>query len=222
MGIWEPDFQIDRAGQLVCYFSDERQVTYSQFLGHVVSPDGGRTWGKEVMDVAIPDGISRPGMATVVRLPSGRYVMSFEVCGRANCEVHVKLSPDGVTWGSPADLGARVQTASGEYAGHTPYLTWTPVGGPHGALVLVAQDLFGPDDLVASNSRQVLLANYQQGTGPWTTVPAPVQVPAGGPLCSNYSSALLPSVSGGSLTMVAAVGLDGGGCAIRSATRSLA
>jgi hypothetical protein len=145
------------------------------------------------MDVAVPDGSSRPGMAIVVRLPSGRYVMSFEVCGRTNCEVHVKTSPDGDTWGAPADLGPRVQTANGHYAGHTPYLTWVPAGGPQGTLVLAAQDLFGSDDLVAPESRQVLLINRRGALGPWSSVPAPLQVPQGGPLCANYSSALLPS-----------------------------
>lgn len=221
-GLWEPDFQIDRAGYLVCYFSDERQVAYSQFLGHVVSRDGGRTWGPERMDVAVPDGNSRPGMATVVRLPSGRYVMSFEVCGRTNCEVHVKTSPDGDAWGAPADLGPRVRTTNGQYAGHTPYLTWLPAGGPDGTLVLTAQDLFGSDDLVAPDSRQVLLINRRGGAGPWSPVPAPFPVPQGGPLCANYSTALLPAPSGAGLLMLAAVGLDGGGCAIHYGAGSIA
>jgi hypothetical protein len=221
-GLWEPDFQIDRAGRLVCYFSDERQVEYSQFLGHVVSSDGGRTWGLERMDVAVPDGISRPGMATVVRLPGGPYVMSFEVCGRTNCEVHVKTSPDGDIWGATSDLGPRVQTANGRYAGHTPYLSWVPAGGPRGTLVLAAQDLFGSDDLIAPESRQVLLVNRQAGAGPWSLVPAPLQVPRGGPLCANYSSALLPFPEGTRLLMVAAVGLAGGGCAIHDANAPLA
>ncbi len=217
-GVWEPEFAIDRAGHLVCYFSDERQATYSQFLGQVASIDGGRTWGPEHADVAVPDGFSRPGMATVVRLPSGSYVMSFEVCGRSNCEVHVKTSFNGDSWGSPADLGPRVQTTRGLYAGHTPYLTWTPTGGPRGTLVLAAQDLFTPDDLEAPQSRDLLLINRRAGIGPWTPIAAPVRVSHGGPQCANYSSALLPSHSGSDLLMVAAVGLDAGGCAIEART----
>ena len=216
-GLWEPDFAIDRAGHLVCYFSDERRAEYSQFLGHVVSTDGGQSWGAEHTDVAIPDGASRPGMVTVLRLPGGRYVMSFEICGRANCEVHLKTSPDGDRWGRPDDVGSRVQTADGRYAGHTPYVAWTPAGGPRGELLLTSQDLFSPDDLVAPDSRRMLMLNRRGGLGPWTLIPAPVRIPQGGPDCSNYSSALLPSTTGNTLTMVAGVALSGGGCAIRYA-----
>lgn len=214
-GMWEPDFQIDRAGRLVCYFSDERRVAYSQFLGHVVSADGGKTWGAERVDVAVPDGSSRPGMATVIRLPSSRYVMSFEVCGRTNCEVHLKTSADGDAWGNAADLGPRVGTGAGVYAGHTPYIAWAPEGGAHGEILLTSHDLYGRDDTVAPQSRRVLLVNRQDGTGPWSTIAAPVQVSQGGPDCANYSSALLPSPTGSGLFMLAAAGLDGGGCEIR-------
>ena len=214
-GVWEPDFQVDRAGRLVCYFSDERRVVYSQFLGHVVSVDGGKTWGPEHVDVAVPDGSSRPGMATVIRLPGGRYVMSFEVCGRTNCEVHIKTSADAESWGAQTDLGPRVQTSSGVYAGHTPYIAWTRAGGAQGEILLTSHDLYGRDDTVAPQSRHDLLVNKQEGTGPWSLVAAPVQVSEGGPDCANYSSALLPSSTGSGLVMLAAAGLDGGGCEIR-------
>jgi len=214
-GVWEPDFQINRAGRLVCYFSDERRIAYSQFLGHVVSADGGKTWGPEHVDVAVPDGSSRPGMATVIRLPSGRYVMSFEVCGRTNCDVHIKTSADGDTWGHAADLGPRVQTSSGVYAGHTPYIAWTPAGGAHGEILLTSHDLYGRDDMVVPQSRHDILVNRQDEVGPWSLIAAPVQMSQGGPDCANYSSALLPSPTGSGLFMLTAAGLDGGGCEIR-------
>jgi BNR/Asp-box repeat len=214
-GLWEPSFSIDGAGQLVCYFSDERQITYSQFLGHVVSTDGGQTWSDEHVDVAVPDDLTRPGMATVVPLPSGRYLMSFEVCGRPNCEVHLKSSADGDDWGEPTNLGERVQTAEGLYAGHSPYLVWTSEGNPQGTLLLSSQDLFEPDGLVAPESRRALLVNRQGGTGPWSLASAPVSVPQGGPDCANYSSPLLAEPADQGVVMLAAVGLDNGGCEIR-------
>lgn len=220
-GLWEPEFGVDAAGRLVCYFSDERQAAYSQFLGHVVSTDGGKTWSAERTDVAVADGLTRPGMATVVGLPSGRYLMSFEVCGPPNCEVHIKTSADGDNWGNPADLGERVQTAKGLYAIHTPYLTWAPGGSPDGQLLLSANDVLTPGGLVAAQSRRVLLANQNGGSGPWTLVTAPVIVPQDGPDCSNYSSPLLTSGSDHRLLMLAAVGLDGGGCEIRYAASPL-
>ncbi|MGH2531703.1 MAG: sialidase family protein [Thermomicrobiales bacterium] len=214
-GLWEPYFSIDSSGRLVCFFADEGRAEYSQYLGHVVSTDGGETWSDVHVDVAVREGALRPGMATVVRLPSGRYVMSFEVCRLPNCEVHVKSSADGVDWGDPADLGERVQTSDGLYAGHTPYLAWTPEGGPQGTLLLSSQDVFGPDGLVAPESRRVLFVNRQGGTGPWSLVAAPVSVPQGGPDCANYSSPLLTEPADQGVLMLAAVGLGGGGCEIR-------
>jgi BNR repeat-like domain len=214
-GLWEPSLSIDGVGQLVCFFSDERQVTYSQFLGHVVSTDGGQTWSDERVDVAVPDGSTRPGMATVVRLPSGRYLMSFEVCGLPNCEVHFKSSADGNDWGEPTDLGERVQTDAGIYAGHSPFLVWNSEGNPQGTLLLSSQDLFEPDGLVAPESRRALLANRQGGTGPWSLTPAPISIPQGRPDCANYSSPLLPELGDQGVAMMAAIGLDNGGCEIR-------
>jgi len=221
-GLWEPYFGLDRAGRLLCYFSDERLPQYSQFLGHVVSSDGGRTWGPEHADVAVADGVSRPGMAIVARLPNGHYIMSFEVCGPTNCEVHVKTSADGDDWGKASDLGPRVQTADGRYANHTPYLVWTPTGGPRGELLLVAKEVLKRDGTPAPESGRVLFVNKREGVGPWSLAPAPVRMPVEGkPDCANYSSALLPSAIGSGLSMTAAVSLDAGGCEIRYGTMPL-
>jgi len=221
-GLWEPYFGLDCAGRLVCYFSDERRPAYSQFLGHVVSTDGGRTWGREHMDVAVADGMSRPGMAILARLPTGRYIMSFEVCSPTNCEAHVKTSPDGDVWGKASDLGPRVQTADGRYANHTPYLAWTPAGGPHGELLLVSKEVLTSDGSPAPESGRVLFVNKRDGTGPWSLEAAPIRMPVEGkPDCANYSSALLPSSTGPGLSMVAAASLDAGGCEIRYGSMSL-
>ncbi len=57
-GIWEPFLTLNGDGKLVMFFADERQrSTYSQFVGHIVSNDGGDTWS------AKPDGspTTRPG-----------------------------------------------------------------------------------------------------------------------------------------------------------------
>lgn len=213
-GLWEPSFAVDRDGNLVCYFSDERRVEFSQFLGHVVSADGGRTWGDETLDIGIPDGLTRPGMATVVRLASGRYLMSFEVCGQPNCPVHVKSSEDGVHWGDPTDLGPLVRTDNGTYAGRTPYIAIVRGADSRDMLVLTSKGLFGPDDLPAPQSGQMLLANADGGLGEWSFISSPAPVAAGGPDCANYSSALLPDQAYRAIFMIAAAGLDGGGCEI--------
>ena len=59
--------------------SATRKTATASLLDHVVSEDGGKTWGPLVYDVAIPDGLSRPGMPIVARDGKGKYYMSYEL-----------------------------------------------------------------------------------------------------------------------------------------------
>lgn len=209
-GIWEPFLTLNRRGDLICYFSDERQwATHSQFLGHIVSTDGGDSWGAEIPDVASAAQADRPGMATVARLPNGRFVMAYEVCGPHNCEVRVKTSPDGETWGmGPADIGTRPETADGRFLANSPYLVWSPAGGPQGTLLLSAQfehPITGGG--LAPENGQVLFRNTQAGNGPWDWTPAPFQpvTTKRGNTNPNYSPGLL-ALPDGSVRLTAASG----------------
>lgn len=214
-GLWEPDFSVNSSGNLVCYFSDERRLSYSQFLGHVTSTDGGQTWGEEQLDIGVPDGMTRPGMATVVQVSANQYVMSFEVCGIPNCPVHIKMSVDGDHWGDPTSLGEPVQTTNGDYAGRTPYVVLLHGTGNTATLLLTSKDVFTSADVPAPQTRRTLLINHQGGAGKWTLIDSPITIPEDGPDCASYSSALLPEKDGRSVFLVAAVGLDAGGCEIR-------
>jgi len=216
-GLWEPSFQIDQGGHLVCYFSDETHAGYSQLLGHVVSTDGGATWGPEVYDVAVADGQTRPGMATVVTLPTGQYIMSFEVCGLTNCQDHYKISPDGDTWGAASDLGSVLQTSDGRYLGHTAYIAWSPAGGPQGELIATGWNFYNSAGQQLPESGSVMLVNTNLGAGSWSVVPAPFSLTTNGG-CAGYSSAVLPSETGDSVLYIAATALSGGGCDIRAAS----
>jgi len=73
-GVWEPNLRVLDDGRLVAYYSSEQHKAegYNQLLAHKVSDDGGRSWGAEHVDVAIPGGVERPGMAVLARLPDGR------------------------------------------------------------------------------------------------------------------------------------------------------
>ncbi|MGH3168861.1 MAG: sialidase family protein, partial [Trebonia sp.] len=142
-GIWEPSLHLDTAGQLVMDFSDERDnAAHSQMISQMVSDDAGATWSTSSPVVASDVQADRPGMATVARVGSGGYVMSYELCGRANCEIHLKFSADGLNWGNASDLGTRVQTPDGFYPGHSPYVTWVADGTAKGELVLAAQQVY--------------------------------------------------------------------------------
>ena len=104
--VFEPYLYADAAGGLVVYFSDERfkKDGYSQLLDHRVSNDGGRTWRDLVYDVAIADGLTRPGMPVVTRA-GGKFYMVYEMVGlpghalepRSNLD-HFRVSDDGDHW----------------------------------------------------------------------------------------------------------------------------
>lgn len=229
-GIWEPFLIMNSKGEIECYFSDERQNTkYSQKLVHIISADGGRTWSAnadgstrvspgEVEDVASSTQSDRPGMVTIAVMPNGNWIMSFELCGKNhNCEAHVKISTDeGRTWGSgPTDLGTEVLTDDGRYLGSSPFITWSPAGGPNGELLLsgmrtrfVSGNGFSPED------HQAVFVNTNNGTGTWNWMPAPINAGVG-PTTNcypNYSPDLLVSSSGRMLRYTAARASGTYGC----------
>ncbi|MDY7526363.1 MULTISPECIES: ricin-type beta-trefoil lectin domain protein [unclassified Cryobacterium] len=235
-GIWEPEFNVASNGNLVCYFSDERPSSnnYNQVLAHVSSTDGGATWGSEVYDVAIQDGVQRPGMATVVNLPNGSYAMSYEDCKNGfdpdqACDVYIKTSTDGVTW-NPGSLGTRIQTSDSRFLLHTPYLTWSPAGGANGTLIVSGQRVVAGNDgalTVLPESGHVLLINKNLGIGTWKEITTAVTVaPTGGydageTACAGYSSPLLAATTGSSFIMLAGTHIASGKCETRFATANL-
>ncbi|MGA9452581.1 MAG: RICIN domain-containing protein [Verrucomicrobiia bacterium] len=200
LGLWEPRLGVTGAGQLVCYYSDERFApTYSQLIGERVSPDGGLTWGAEQYACAIPDGVQRPGMAVTAKLRNGRYVMSFEAQPENSGQVHIKFSNDGTNWGSgPADYGIAVQTASGAYLGACPYIMWCSSGGSNGTLVVSAQNLVN-----SPNADREFLINTNLGQGNWTMIPAAVQWQGGGNTLAGWSQGMIPTWDGQGIIQLA-------------------
>lgn len=74
--VWEPAINLDSSGNLVVYYSDERQKA-SGVLQAVVyrrSTDGGLTWGSVTNVAAVGNQSDRPGMITVARLGNGQYI----------------------------------------------------------------------------------------------------------------------------------------------------
>lgn len=233
-GIWEPDFNIDSSGNLNCYFSDERPSSngYAQVLAQVTSTDGGATWGSEVYDVAVQDGVQRPGMTTVVKLPNGTYGMTYEDCKAGYdpdtaCSVYFKTSSDGDTWSPVSGLGSLVETSDGRHFLHTPQLAWSPAGGPDGTLIVSGQRVVtGADGSISvmAESGQVLMTNTDLGSGSWTEMRAPVVVnPTGGydgseTSCPGYSSPILPSVDGNTILELAGTAISNGHCEVSFGT----
>lgn len=161
-------------------------------LAHVVSDDGGDTWGDVVLNVASDAQTDRPGMATVAVMDNGQYAMSYEVCGRPNCPVYIKTSKDGVTWGQGAsDVGTAVVTDDSLYAGSSPYTVWDPATNQPVLDSHAVWDL--ATDTQAPETRRAVLTNDNYGQGPWSWSPAPGAASNASAACNaNYSPNLLP------------------------------
>nr|WP_240934450.1 sialidase family protein [Cellulomonas sp. IC4_254] len=234
-GIWEPTFLVTDDNALACFISDERpanSATNNQVIGHYTSTNGGQTWSSTMtVDVSFPaDNLRRPGMQTFAALPNGDFLMSYEMCRDATdpdhaCEVYVKRSADGSSWGAAGDAGTLVQTTDGRELLHTPYISWVPGGGPNGTVLLSGQRVVaGPtgSKTVLAESGTVLFANTNLGTGAWTEASTPVTVnPTGGyaagvASCPGYSTPAVPREDGTSYLYLAATWLGTGNqCEVR-------
>jgi hypothetical protein len=205
-GVWEPNVHLLDDGRLVAYYSSEQHKGegYNQLLAHKVSTDGGRSWGKEVWDVAIPGGVQRPGMAIVTRLPDRRYAMTYEnIDGPRNGQVFIKFSRDGLDWGDPQRHGEPVMTLSGFWPAACPVLQWFPRGGPEGVIVVSAQRAGGGGD----EGGRTLYWNNASGRGPWWEVRAPVQKRSGN-IHAGWTQALLERGDGSFLHVTSSSAAD--------------
>ena len=200
-GLWEPAFSLTRDGSLALFVSDETDPCCSQKLVQMRTRDL-RTWTPRQDTVVGPaptpgaPGKNRPGMAIVSELPDHTYLMSYEVCGpTAHCQVFTRTSPDGWNFGDPASFGSRVVTTTGQYLAHAPTHIYDPATRE---IILSGQVLYANDGTVSPGNGRLLFANpHLDGSGPWHTIPAPVEVPAAyDNYCPNYSSALLPTTRG--------------------------
>jgi len=176
-GVWEPYIVVLDDGRMVVFYSTEQHKAqgFNQLLAHKVSDDGGRTWGKEVFDVALPGGVERPGMAIVERIPGRGYAMVYEnidnTAAARNGQVHIKFSRDGLDWGDAGDRGTPIQTASGAFPAACPTIRWLPGETPEGVLVVAAQRAGGGGDA----GGRTFYWNADGGRGPWWEAGAPVR-----------------------------------------------
>jgi hypothetical protein len=178
--VFEPYLYMDSTAHLVAYFSDERDKKngFSQLLDHEVSADGGRSWGPAIYDVAIPDGLTRPGMPIVTRDGRGKYYMSYEEVSmpgyplepRTN-STHFRSSDDGDNWGDPKSFGTLIQDRWRQFPNGTPYIVWSPWGGPDGTLVVSGRSAVRDDIGRVGNG---MFVNRKGGQGLWTLIETPI------------------------------------------------
>jgi hypothetical protein len=197
--IWEPFLYMDAAGHLVASYSDERDKKngYSQLLDHEVSNDGGRTWGPPVYDVAISDGLTRPGMAIVARDGKGKFYMSNEMVGLPghaleprNNLAHLRTSADGDNWGDFRQYGTLIQDRFRQYPNGTPYIVWSPWGGTSGTLIASGRSVVRYDTgTVSGRVGNGVFVNQKGGDGYWTLIETPIDY---NPDMDGYSQTMIP------------------------------
>jgi hypothetical protein len=137
--IWEP-FLMYYEGKIICYYSDQRDPLYGQKLVHQVSSDL-LHWAAPVNDVAYSTYTDRPGMTTVTHLPNGKYMMTYE-CGGCptvsgtgySFPVYYRINSNPLDFNS--STGYPLVTDTGIQPTSSPYITWSPVGGPNGTIVV--------------------------------------------------------------------------------------
>jgi hypothetical protein len=197
-GLWEPQFTVANDGALVCFYSDETQTSHSQLIHQVRSYDG-INWQDATFTIASTVKADRPGMPVVTKLPSGTYFMSYELCGPAACTVFSRTSADGWNWGDSTNMGTKVVSTTGQWFEHAPTNTWaSSVTSSNGTILLTGQMMYESSGSVSSGNGITIFTNHStDGSGTWSTMTAPVQVPtAYDNYCPNYSSPLLPSTDG--------------------------
>ena len=193
--VFEPYLHADAAGRLVVYFSDERfkKDGYSQLLDHRVSNDGGRTWGDLVYDIAIADGLTRPGMPVVTRAGNGKFYMVYEMVGlpghalepRSNLD-YFRVSDDGDHWGDFKEYGTLIQDRWRQFPWATPYIVWSPWPAPNGTLLVSGRAIMRYDLGQVGNG---MMINRRNGEGLWTLIETPIRYTPGP---GGYSQTMIP------------------------------
>ncbi|RDW84913.1 glycoside hydrolase family 93 protein [Coleophoma cylindrospora] len=166
--IWEP-FLFYYKGEIICYYSDQRNPLYGQNLVHTTSSDL-VSWAPIVPDVEYSTYTARPGMTTVTHLPNGSYIMTYEYGGGPDWgnvtdyefPVYYRISDSPLTFNE--SIGHPV-VANGIHPTSSPYVTWSPIGGPHGTI------------LVSSGSLTQIFLNTELGAvDAWKVADTPASV----------------------------------------------
>lgn len=140
--------------QIAVFYSDQRDPKHSQKLAHQVSSDL-KTWGPVVNDVAYDDFTARPGMTVIAYVPPiNKYVLVYEYhhsglppIDGANFPVRYRLAESPLLFDGAPDYPIII---NGTFAPNaSPYVVWTPVGGPNGTIIVSDADY---DDLYTNTA----------------------------------------------------------------------
>ncbi|KAH6844481.1 Sialidase [Chaetomium sp. MPI-CAGE-AT-0009] len=145
--IWEP-FLLAYEDELIVYYSDQRDPKHGQKLAHQRSRDF-KTWGPVVNDVAYDEYLARPGMTVVAHIPPlKKWILVYELpVGNSsshgvNYPVNYRLADDPREFDSAEPIPIVIQLANGTTVAPnaSPYVVWSPEGGPNGTIVVSDAD----------------------------------------------------------------------------------
>ena len=169
-GMYEPFLICDEDGSLVCFYSDETEV--SQFGGQRlvlrVSQDG-KTWGEKKYCVAPANRSLRPGMVSVAKMGEHGYLIVYEMIGQTAGPVYYKVSKSLTEWEDYASDGTLLKAGSLGFTGCTPYCEWTPAGGPYGTVIAAGR--FGNAEMTEGSD---LFVSFDLGEN-WYTIDNPLE-----------------------------------------------
>lgn len=130
-------------GQLVAYYSDQRDPKHGQKLAHQTSRDL-RHWGPVVNDVAYDLYEARPGMTVIDYIkPLRKWILVHELPIGNSSSYGVNYPVYYVMADSPLDFRlseGRPIVINGVAPNASPYVVWSPVGGPLGTIVVSDAD----------------------------------------------------------------------------------
>lgn len=136
--VWEP-FMMLYEQQLVVFYSDQRDPAYGQKLVHQTSSNL-KSWTAPVDDVAYATYTDRPGMTTVAQLPNGKFIMTYEFGGGPTSSTAYEFPAYYRIADSPllfnSSTGYPIITPNGTQPTSSPYVVWSPVGGPDGTIAV--------------------------------------------------------------------------------------
>jgi hypothetical protein len=131
-------------GKLVAYYSDQRDPLHGQKLAHQESTDL-HTWGPVINDVAYDEYLARPGMTVVAYIPPlKQWILVHELpVGNSssygqNYPVYYVMSPSPLTFGE--SVGRPIVINNSTVPNASPYVVWSPLGGPNGTIVVSDAD----------------------------------------------------------------------------------
>lgn len=151
-------------GQLVAYYSDQRDPAHGQKLVHQTSRDL-HHWAAPVDDVAYAEYTARPGMTTVTHLPNGQWMMTYEYGGGPGFStysfpVYYRIADSPLQFND--SIGEPVVSKDGTQPTSSPYVVWSPVGGRLGTIV------------VSSGTYSEVFVNQELGkVGAWEKMATP-------------------------------------------------